>query len=78
VKLQCDGSVALYRLATQASSVFPVDAAPLSPTPQVELLFMLIPFHMYNLSFLSFPNFVLGIRPYRARMCLNFELDTYF
>jgi hypothetical protein len=27
---------------------------------------------------LSFPNFVLGIRPYRALMCLNFELDTYF
>jgi hypothetical protein len=27
---------------------------------------------------LSFPNFFLGVRPYRARMCLNFELDNYF
>ncbi|CAK7346594.1 unnamed protein product [Dovyalis caffra] len=34
LKQQCDGSVALYKLATKVTSVSPVDAAPLSPTPQ--------------------------------------------
>ena len=35
LKLQHDGSMALYKLATKATSLSPVDAAPPSPNPQV-------------------------------------------
>jgi hypothetical protein len=35
LKQKHDGSEALYKLATKATSLSPVDAAPLSPNPQV-------------------------------------------
>lgn len=35
LKQQHDGSMALYKLATKATSLSPVDAAPPSPNPQV-------------------------------------------
>ncbi|KAK9287841.1 hypothetical protein L1049_016283 [Liquidambar formosana] len=37
LKQQLDGSVALYKLANKAMTLSPMDAAPLSPTPQVYL-----------------------------------------
>jgi len=37
-KQQLDGAVALCKLANKASTLSPVDAPPLSPTPQVILL----------------------------------------
>ncbi|KAE9460608.1 hypothetical protein C3L33_07506, partial [Rhododendron williamsianum] len=39
VKQQQDVSVALYKLATKASSLCPMDAAPPSPTPQVDVIY---------------------------------------
>lgn len=38
LKQQQDGSAALYKLATKTISLSPMDAAPLSPTPQVPFL----------------------------------------
>lgn len=38
LKQQLDGAVALYKLANKAMALSPVDAAPPSPTPQVDLL----------------------------------------
>lgn len=73
VKLQCDGSVALYRLATQASSVFPVDAAPLSPTPQVYLGEQYV-----NNPALSDVTFLVeGKRFYAHRICLLASSDAF-
>ncbi|XP_061968735.1 ARM REPEAT PROTEIN INTERACTING WITH ABF2-like isoform X2 [Populus nigra] len=73
VKLQCDGSVALYRLATQASSVSPVDAAPLSPTPQVYLGEQYV--NNPTLSDVTF--LVEGKRFYAHRICLLASSDAF-
>lgn len=51
LKQQLDGSVALYKLANKALALSPVDAAPLSPTPQVHVVSnALICFALFNLS----------------------------
>ncbi|KAJ6391992.1 hypothetical protein OIU77_025870 [Salix suchowensis] len=73
VKLQCDGSVALYRLATKASSVFPVDSAPLSPTPQVYLGEQYV--NNPTLSDVTF--LVEGKRFYAHRICLLASSDAF-
>uniref|UniRef100_A0A6N2KM75 BTB domain-containing protein n=1 Tax=Salix viminalis TaxID=40686 RepID=A0A6N2KM75_SALVM len=73
VKLQCDGSVALYRLATKASSVFPVDAAPLSPTSQVYLGEQYV--NNPTLSDVTF--LVEGKRLYAHRICLLASSDAF-
>jgi hypothetical protein len=43
LKHQLDGSVALYKLANKAAALSPMDAAPPSPTPQVENWFLIQP-----------------------------------
>lgn len=48
LKQQHDGSMALYKLATKATSLSPVDAAPPSPNPQVVIRFLIGLSHFYS------------------------------
>ncbi|XVF32582.1 hypothetical protein REPUB_Repub17cG0094500 [Reevesia pubescens] len=72
-KLQQDGSTALYKLATKGSSLSSVDAAPLSPTPQVYLGEQYV-----NNPTLSDVTFVVeGKRFYAHRICLLASSDAF-
>ncbi|KAJ0052273.1 hypothetical protein Pint_03329 [Pistacia integerrima] len=73
VKLQDDSSVALYKLATKAFSLSPVDAAPPSPTPQVYLGEQYV--NNPTLSDVTF--LVEGKRFYAHRICLLASSDAF-
>ncbi|KAJ8899363.1 hypothetical protein K2173_018337 [Erythroxylum novogranatense] len=73
LKQQHDGSVALHRLATKATSVSPVDAGPLSPTPQVYLGEQYV--NNPTLSDVTF--LVEGKRFYAHRICLLASSDAF-
>ncbi|XP_034689837.1 ARM REPEAT PROTEIN INTERACTING WITH ABF2-like isoform X2 [Vitis riparia] len=73
VKHQQDASVALYKLANKATSLCVVDAAPLSPTPQVYLGEQYV-----NNSTLSDVTFLVeGKRFYAHRICLLASSDAF-
>ncbi|XP_044485451.1 ARM REPEAT PROTEIN INTERACTING WITH ABF2-like [Mangifera indica] len=73
VKYREESSVALYRLATKAFSLSPVDAAPPSPTPQVYLGEQYV-----NNPTLSDVRFVVeGKRFYAHRICLLASSDAF-
>ncbi|KAJ6306657.1 hypothetical protein OIU78_021885 [Salix suchowensis] len=73
LKQQHEGSVALYKLATKATPVSPVDAAPLSPTPQVYLGEQYV--NNPTLSDVTF--LVEGKRFYAHRICLLASSDAF-
>ncbi|KAI8522898.1 hypothetical protein RHMOL_Rhmol13G0032600 [Rhododendron molle] len=73
VKQQQDVSVALYKLATKASSLCPMDAAPPSPTPQVYLGEQYV--NNPTLSDVTF--LVEGKRFYAHRICLLASSDAF-
>ncbi|XP_030486794.2 ARM REPEAT PROTEIN INTERACTING WITH ABF2 [Cannabis sativa] len=73
LKQQRDGSMALHKLATKSSSLSPVDAAPLSPTPQVYLGEQYV--NNPTLSDVTF--LVEGKRFYAHRICLLASSDTF-
>ncbi|XP_057549477.1 ARM REPEAT PROTEIN INTERACTING WITH ABF2-like [Amaranthus tricolor] len=73
IKQQRDGSMALYTMASKATIVSPVDAAPPSPTPQVYLGEQYV-----NNSTLSDVTFLVeGRRFYAHRICLLASSDTF-
>ncbi|XP_027115635.1 ARM REPEAT PROTEIN INTERACTING WITH ABF2-like isoform X1 [Coffea arabica] len=72
-KHQRDASVALYKLASKASTLSPVDAAPPSPIPQVYLGEQYV-----NNSTLSDVTFLIeGKRFYAHRICLLASSDAF-
>ncbi|RYQ93869.1 hypothetical protein Ahy_B09g100095 isoform A [Arachis hypogaea] len=72
-KQQLDGAVALCKLANKASTLSPVDAAPLSPTPQVYLGEKFV-----NNATLSDVTFLVeGKRFYAHRICLLASSDAF-
>ncbi|OVA05484.1 BTB/POZ-like [Macleaya cordata] len=72
-KQQHDGSVALYKLANKATLLSPIDAAPLSPTPQVYLGIQYV-----NNATLSDVTFLVeGKRFYAHRITLLASSDTF-
>ncbi|GMI98767.1 ARM repeat protein interacting with ABF2 [Hibiscus trionum] len=72
-KQQRDGSEALYKLATKGTSLSSVDAAPVSPTPQVYLGEQYV-----NNPTLSDVTFVVeGKRFYAHRICLLASSDAF-
>ncbi|PSS06379.1 ARM REPEAT PROTEIN INTERACTING WITH like [Actinidia chinensis var. chinensis] len=73
LKQQQDASEALYKLATKASSLSPVDAAPPSPTPQVYLGEQYV--NNPTLSDVTF--LVEGKRFYAHRICLLASSDAF-
>ncbi|KAG5514446.1 hypothetical protein RHGRI_035758 [Rhododendron griersonianum] len=73
VKQQQDVSVALYKLATKASSLCPMDAAPPSPTPQVYLGEQ----YVNNLTLSDVTFLVEGKRFYAHRICLLASSDAF-
>ncbi|XP_062085796.1 ARM REPEAT PROTEIN INTERACTING WITH ABF2-like [Humulus lupulus] len=73
LKQQRDGSLALHKLATKSTSLSPVDAAPLSPTPQVYLGEQYV--NNPTLSDVTF--LVEGKRFYAHRICLLASSDTF-
>ncbi|KAL5561677.1 hypothetical protein UlMin_031424 [Ulmus minor] len=73
LKQQEDASLALHKLATKASSVSPVDAAPLSPTSQVYLGEKYV--NNPTLSDVTF--LVEGRRFYAHRICLLASSDAF-
>ncbi|PON55274.1 Coatomer beta subunit [Parasponia andersonii] len=73
LKQQHDGSLALHKLATKASSLSHVDAAPLSPTPQVYLGEQYV--NNPTLSDVTF--LVEGKRFYAHRICLLASSDAF-
>ncbi|KAH7838483.1 hypothetical protein Vadar_027115 [Vaccinium darrowii] len=73
MKQQQDVSVALYKLATKASSLSPMDAAPPSPTPQVYLGEQYV--NNPTLSDVTF--LVEGKRFYAHRICLLASSDAF-
>ncbi|KAL9394783.1 hypothetical protein Peur_014068 [Populus x canadensis] len=73
LKQQREGSVALYKLATKATSVSPVDSAPLSPTPLVYLGEQYV--NNPTLSDVTF--LVEGKRFYAHRICLLASSDAF-
>ncbi|KAJ6412327.1 hypothetical protein OIU84_005396 [Salix udensis] len=73
LKQQHEGSVALYKLATKVTPVSPVDAAPLSPTPQVYLGEQYV--NNPTLSDVTF--LVEGKRFYAHRICLLASSDAF-
>ncbi|CAN1246848.1 ARM REPEAT PROTEIN INTERACTING WITH ABF2 [Linum grandiflorum] len=73
LKQRNDGAEALYKLATKAATVFPITAAPLSPTPQVYLGEQYV-----NNPTLSDVTFLIeGKRFYAHRICLLASSDTF-
>lgn len=73
LKQQQDGSAALYKLATKTISLSPMDAAPLSPTPQVYLGEQYV-----NNPTLSDVTFLIeGKRFYAHRICLLASSDAF-
>lgn len=73
IKQQQDGSIALYKMASKATTVLQVDAAPPSPTPQVYLGEQYV-----NNSTLSDVTFVVeGRRFYAHRICLLASSDAF-
>lgn len=73
VKQQKDASIALYKLASKASSLSPVDAAPPSPTPQVYLGEQYV-----NSELLSDVTFLIEGRTFHAhRICLLASSDAF-
>ncbi|KAL5864026.1 hypothetical protein ACOSQ3_001540 [Xanthoceras sorbifolium] len=73
VKQQEDSSAALYKLAAEASSPSPMDAAPPSPTPQVYLGEQYV--NNQTLSDVTF--LVEGKRFYAHRICLLASSDAF-
>ncbi|KAF3436296.1 hypothetical protein FNV43_RR23388 [Rhamnella rubrinervis] len=72
-KQQRDGSLALHKLATKATSLSPMDTAPPSPTPQVYLGEQYV-----NNSTLSDVTFIIeGKRFYAHRLCLLASSDAF-
>ncbi|XP_048337268.2 ARM REPEAT PROTEIN INTERACTING WITH ABF2 isoform X1 [Ziziphus jujuba] len=72
-KQQRDGSLALHKLATKATSLFPMDAAPPSPYPQVYLGDQYV-----NNPTLSDVTFLIeGKRFYAHRICLLASSDAF-
>ncbi|WCJ21534.1 ARM repeat protein interacting with ABF2 [Euphorbia peplus] len=73
LKQQHDSAEALYKLATKTTSVSPLDAAPLSPTPQVYLGEQYV-----NNPTLSDVTFLIeGKRFYAHRICLLASSDAF-
>ncbi|KAJ4727476.1 ARM repeat protein interacting with ABF2 [Melia azedarach] len=72
-KQQEDSSMALYKLATKATSLSPMDAAPPSPTPQVYLGEQFV--NNPTLSDVTF--LVEGKRFYAHRICLLASSDAF-
>ncbi|XP_048230639.1 ARM REPEAT PROTEIN INTERACTING WITH ABF2-like [Ricinus communis] len=72
-KQQNDSAAAMYKLATKTTSVSPVDAAPLSPTPQVYLGEQFV--NNPTLSDVTF--LVEGKRFYAHRICLLASSDAF-
>ncbi|CAN1766062.1 ARM REPEAT PROTEIN INTERACTING WITH ABF2, partial [Linum perenne] len=73
LKQRNESAEALYKLATKAATVFPITAAPLSPTPQVYLGEQYV-----NNSTLSDVTFLIeGKRFYAHRICLLASSDTF-
>ncbi|XVF21773.1 hypothetical protein REPUB_Repub12eG0118900 [Reevesia pubescens] len=72
-KQQQDGSAALYKLATKGTSLSSMDAAPLSPTPQVYLGEQYV--NNPTLSDVTF--LVEGKRFYAHRICLLASSDAF-
>ncbi|KAL3582426.1 hypothetical protein D5086_016758 [Populus alba] len=73
LKQQLDGAIALYRLTNKATTLSPVDAAPLSPTPQVYLGEQYV--NNPTLSDVTF--LVEGRRFYAHRICLLASSDAF-
>ncbi|XP_059438163.1 ARM REPEAT PROTEIN INTERACTING WITH ABF2-like [Corylus avellana] len=73
LKQQHDGSMALYKLATKATSLSPVDAAPPSPNPQVYLGEQYV--NNPTLSDITF--LVEGKQFYAHRICLLASSDAF-
>ncbi|CAM8986102.1 unnamed protein product [Rhodiola kirilowii] len=72
-KQQLDGSAALYKLATKATALSPLDAAPPSPTPQVYLGEQYV-----NNDTLSDVTFLVeGNRFFAHRICLLASSDAF-
>uniref|UniRef100_A0A2P2LPB0 ARM REPEAT PROTEIN INTERACTING WITH ABF2 isoform X2 n=1 Tax=Rhizophora mucronata TaxID=61149 RepID=A0A2P2LPB0_RHIMU len=72
-KQQLDGAVALYGLANKAMSLSPMDAAPLSPTPQVYLGEQ----YVNNATLSDVIFLVEGRRFYAHRICLLASSDAF-
>ncbi|KAJ6903438.1 ARM REPEAT PROTEIN INTERACTING WITH ABF2-like [Populus alba x Populus x berolinensis] len=73
LKQQLDGAIALYRLTNKATTLSPVDTAPLSPTPQVYLGEQYV--NNPTLSDVTF--LVEGRRFYAHRICLLASSDAF-
>ncbi|GLT52748.1 hypothetical protein SLA2020_260700 [Shorea laevis] len=73
LKQQKDGSIALYKLATKATSLLPMDTAPQSPIPQVYLGEQYV--NNPTLSDVTF--LVEGKRFYAHRICLLASSDAF-
>lgn len=73
IKEQQDGSIALYKMASKAVTISPVDQAPLSPTPQVYLGEQ----YVNNLTLSDVTFLVKGRRFYAHRICLLASSDAF-